>query len=380
MTAFYALLRKDLRLYFSNRRAMLMSLAAPIVIGAFFGYLFNPQQQKVTQVSVALADLDGSALSRDLVESFAADATIRLQQLDAAPALEAVRRGKVRAAVILPSGLGAASRAAMLGAGARPVIALEVDPSQPMVGPLLRGMVSQQLMAALGRSMNGGAAAGGPGFSLPFEITSRDSTAGAEHAYNGYSHSFGGMSVQFILMLGIEFGVGVLLARRSGLWQRYRAAPVSKALLLGSRIASSTLIALMVLAVIFSVAIAVFGVRIDGSWLGFGGVAIAFALLTASFGVLIAALGHTPETTRGLAIFVTLLMVMLGGAWVPSFLFPNWLQTASLAVPTRWAVDGFDAMTWRGLGLDAALPAIGVMLAFAALFALVAVWRFDWEE
>ena len=48
-------------------------------------------------------------------------------------------------------------------------------------------------------------------------------------------------------------------------------------------------------------------------------------------------------------------MVMLGGAWVPSFVFPEWLQTVSLFVPTRWAVDGLDAMTWRGLGLDAAL-------------------------
>ena len=73
-------------------------------------------------------------------------------------------------------------------------------------------------------------------------------------------------------------------------------------------------------------------------------------------------------------------MVMLGGAWVPSFVFPEWLQTASLVVPTRWAVDGLDAMTWRGLGFDAAVAPIGVLLAFSALFAAIAIWRFDWEE
>ncbi len=97
--------------------------------------------------------------------------------------------------------------------------------------------------------------------------------------------------------------------------------------------------------------------RIDGSVAGFVGIAIAFALLTSSFGLLIAAIGKTPEATRGLAIFATLVMVMLGGAWVPSFVFPPWLQTASLVVPTRWAVDGLDAMTWRGLGFDAAIDA-----------------------
>ncbi len=71
---------------------------------------------------------------------------------------------------------------------------------------------------------------------------------------------------------------------------------------------------------------------------------------------------------------------MLGGAWVPSFIFPEWLQSATLVVPTRWAIDGLAAMTWRGLGIDAALAPMGVLLAFAAGFAALAFWRFKWEE
>lgn len=61
---------------------------------------------------------------------------------------------------------------------------------------------------------------------------------------------------------------------------------------------------------------------------------IAFALPTASFGLLVAALGKTPEVTRGRAILATLLLVMLGGASVPSFIFPDWLPSgrAVLAV------------------------------------------------
>ena len=166
------------------------------------------------------------------------------------------------------------------------------------------------------------------------------------------------MGVQFILFMGIEVGVGVLLARRLGLWKRLRAAPLSRSLLLGSHIVSGAITALILLAIIYAAAIAIFGVRIDGSVAGFVGIAIAFALLTSTFGLLIAAIGKTPEATRGLAIFATLVLVMLGGAWVPSFVFPPWLQTASLVVPTRWAVDGLDAMTWRGLGFEAAVAPI----------------------
>jgi ABC-2 type transport system permease protein len=215
---------------------------------------------------------------------------------------------------------------------------------------------------------------------LPFTTRDEAVTSGADRKYNSYSHAFAGMGVQFILFMGIDLGVGLLLARRLGLWKRLRAAPLSRAALIGARMTSGALIALVLLLVIFAAAMALFHVRIDGSVVGFAGVAVAFALLTASFGLLIAALGKTPEATRGLAVFVTLLLVMLSGAWVPSFVFPEWLQTVSLFVPTRWAIDGLDAMTWRGLGAGAALAPIGVMLAFSAAFAGLALWRFDWEE
>ena len=107
---------------------------------------------------------------------------------------------------------------------------------------------------------------------------------------------------------------------------------------------------------------------------------VCFALLTASFGLLLAAVGNNPEATRGLAIFATLLLVMLGGAWVPSFVFPEWLQTLSLFVPTRWAIDGLAAMTWRGLGFEAALVPMAVLVATSAALFAIALWRFRWEE
>jgi ABC-2 type transport system permease protein len=121
-------------------------------------------------------------------------------------------------------------------------------------------------------------------------------------------------------------------------------------------------------------------VRIDGSVPASSASPIAFALLTSSFGLLIAAIGKTPEATRGLAIFATLIMVMLGGAWVPSFVFPQWLQTASLVVPTRWAVDGLDAMTWRGLGVDAAVGRWRSCSASPRCSRRSRSGRFDWEE
>lgn len=432
MQALLALVRAEIKLHFSNRRAVLMSIVAPILIAAFFGSLFGGSS-KPAGIAVGVVDLDHSPLSQRVVAALQAEATLKTTVTDADDALAQVRAGKLRAVAILPQGLGRQAPGAMFGGADKPEIALHYDPSQASALAIVRGLLAQTLMqevsratfsanspvladlkqqveqardldperrAALARMFDSiGAvqqreaaqpqaqAASAPragGLSLPYttrEIEAVQSGANAAPvAYNSYAHSFAGMGVQFILMAGIDMALGLLLMRRLGLWKRLRAAPLSRAQLLGSRIVASALISLIVFAVLYAVAIAGFGVRVLGSPAGLVLVLVCFALLTASFGLLVAALGRTPEATRGLAILATLLMVMLGGAWVPAFIFPDWLQTLSFAVPTRWAVDALDAMTWRGQGFTAALLPSAVMLGFSAVFAGVAVWRFRWEE
>ena len=66
-----------------------------------------------------------------------------------------------------------------------------------------------------------------------------------------------------------------------------------------------------------------FGVRVEGSLPGFFLVAVGIALDgPPAFGLLVAALGPH-QAARGIAIFAVLVMVMLGGAWFPSFMFPG---------------------------------------------------------
>jgi ABC-2 type transport system permease protein len=215
---------------------------------------------------------------------------------------------------------------------------------------------------------------------MPFTTQDRQLASGvAEQGYNAYAHAFAGMGVQFILFMGIDMGIGILLAQRSGVWNRLLAAPVNLTQVLLARAASGAIIAFALLCVVFAVAVFGFGVHI-ASLPGFLGLALCFGVLTASLGLLIAAFGKTPEAARRIAMFVVLIMVMLGGAWMPSFLFPAWMQKLTMAVPVRWAIDGLDAVTWRGLDAMAAAPAMGVQLGFALLFGVIAMWKFKREQ
>jgi len=376
LTAFKALVRKDIALFIRDRRALVISVLTPIVLAAFFGSLFggtgsggNP----ISRMSVGITDLDDTALTKAVIESLTQDESLAMQVLPEDQARQLVKSGKLRAAIVFPAGFESAATGALVGLGQMPDVKLFYDPSQTMVRPMVAGLLTQHVMQRISRpNFIGGSKP------VPFNLVNTAVTTGPR--YNSYAHSFAGMSIQFILFMGIDAGVTLLLMRQEGMWRRLRAAPLSRAVLLGSRVASTTLISMMILAVVYLFACLFFGVRFAGSVPGFVMVAIAFSLLAATTGLMISALGGSVGATRGMATFAVLVLVMLGGAWVPSFLFPEWLQYVTEFVPTRWAVDGFDQMTWRGLPLQSAFLPTAILMGWSALFAAIAVWRFSWED
>ena len=426
-TQIVAMVRKDLQVFFADRRAVIMSFAVPIAIASFFGSIFSgpSRNSEPAKIPIIVVDQDESVISKAIVSGLQNDKSFKVTTTTADAARDTVKRGRTSAAIIVPKGFGDAAGLALFSRRQKPALDVVFDPSRSTEVAMVRGILTQHVMEAVSREMFVGprgrelvddtlnsmdgidmppdrkkllrdmlgsvqsfyqqdqSASGGSvqgGLSMPYTVHEAPMTAGSNVAYNGYAHSFAGMGIQFLLFAMANMGIEVLLERQRGLWKRLRSAPVSRVTLLTGKTLSGAIVSVMTLWVSFAFAMIVFGVRIQGSVAGFIGVSIACALMAATFGLLVAALGNSPATARGVTTLAVLMMVMLGGAWVPTFIFPPWLQTATLVVPTRWAVDGLDAMTWRGLGIDAAVGPVVVLLAFSALFTAIAIWRFDWEE
>ena len=262
MNAFIALVRKDLVLYFSNRRALLMSIAAPILIAAFFGSLFGNSGSKPAHISVAVTDLDHSELSGRVVAAMRGDATFEVTESGEPEALAQVKAGKVAAAITVPAGFGKLAASAMFG-GTKPELVLHYDPSQAMALQVVRGLLAQHVMQTVSQSLMSassplladlkdrslqsptlsdqhrreltqmfdsiakvqgtftpanaaGASPNATAFTLPYVAREEEASARPETKYNSYAHSFAGMGVQFVLLMGVDLGVGLLLMRRMG--------------------------------------------------------------------------------------------------------------------------------------------------------------------
>jgi ABC-2 type transport system permease protein len=433
---FLALVKKDLRVFLSDRRAVILSFAAPLMLASIFAMIGGGAGDVgASKIPVLVVDLDQSALSKEVVEGLARDANLEVESsVSTVAARERVRGGSVGLAVVIPSGFGGAAVKGLFRAGEKPELTFLTDPTHAAEAGMVRGILMQHAMQAISREAftgQGGREAldaaesrldqaegvpfglrqalrtmfhdivkvreqsaaekadarelgsgrEGFGFDTPFTVKGETVKAGGQRDRGVMAaHAFAGMAVQFILFASVEAGIGLLTERQKGLWRRLRAAPLSRWALLGSKATSQALIALAILAVLFGFGAAVFHVRILGSWLGFALVSLAYALTASTFGLLIAALGKTPQAARGVSVMAVLLMVLLGGAWMPMFMFPGWVQSLTLAVPTRWAVDGLEGATWRGLGLIELLPRAAALLGFAAVFGCLAAARFRWEE
>jgi ABC-2 type transport system permease protein len=327
-TAIRSLIRNDMRLYFTDRRAVIVGVLVPILIAAFFGYIFSGSGQSKDQgkIPIAIVDEDQSNVSRAITADLATDPLLQVSALDRDAAREQVKSGKQNAAAVFPQGFGEQTTKSLFSGANKPQVELLVDPSQSTGARLIEGLLAQYSMQEISREAFSGAygrkaidrhqidSGAEPGsttstrassseqrnfsLSIPYTVASTLVTARDNPPYNSYAHSFAGMAVQFILFAGIDAGVVLLLTRQRGIWLRLRSAPLSSGEFMLARALATTLVGLFQIAVIYLAASLVFKVRIEGSWPGFIAVGISFCLLNATFGLTLATLGHDNPRSR----------------------------------------------------------------------------------
>ena len=215
--------------------------------------------------------------------------------------------------------------------------------------------------------------------SLPFAVRT-EPLADGHGRFNAYTHSFCGMTLQYLLFWGMESGLLLLRERNRSLWGRLMSAPVPLWVVLVGKAVSTGSIAFVLVLATFGFGYVAFGVTVGGSGVGFLLLAAAASALAAATGLLVAAVGGTEARARSVSILVILTVSLLGGLWLPSFVLPAWARDAALSLPTTWAMRGLDGVTWQGKGLLAALPSVGVVAAFAAVFLAVATARLMTSE
>ena len=364
---------KDWRLFWADRRAAALGFAVPVVLASAFGVVFDrPADPSGVRLPLLVVAEGDGPVARRLVADLLASPRVEARVAPAGEAERLVADRRPGVAVVIPAAVETLAGWTPGAAGEKPRLEIRHNPLCAAEGQWAEGVVTEVVMRQLAADRLGPLA---ESLAPPFR-TEPVAVSGAAHArFNTYTHSFCGMTLQYLLFWGMESGLVLLRERGRGVWVRVRAAPVPLAAVLFGKAAATAAVALLQVLVTFAFGYAVFGVRVTGSAAGFVLLAVAASLLAAATGLAVAAVGGTEARARSVCILVILGVSMLGGLWLPAFLLPGWARDLALALPTTWAMRGLDGVTWQGRGFLAAVPSVAAITGFAAVFLAVAVAR-----
>jgi ABC-2 type transport system permease protein len=194
---------------------------------------------------------------------------------------------------------------------------------------------------------------------------------GSVASYDGSAWQFfvPGLLVQLALFGTAFSGFGIIDELRSGIIERMRVSPMSRASMILGRVLKDVTVLLVQASILVSLSL-LYGLR--APWYG---IVAAFGVM-ALLGMALAALSYSAGLTfkdegalAAMINFFTLPLLLLSGVLLPMTLAPGWLHDLSRANPLLYVVDGSRSM-FRGDWGASHLP-IGI--ACAAAIAAVAM-------
>jgi ABC-2 type transport system permease protein len=404
MNGFWAAMRKDLKILLKDPGALVMLFILPLVFILVMSFAME-SMLATGAISIAVADEDksgfGDRLLRVLTDShsFAVTSAWDGRPLDRATAEQLVKRRQVQFAVIVPP----VSQAS--GSAERELL-LDADPSVlPQVLAPVRSTVYglAQLAAASGRAAPAGGAtfptALEPGAALaasttrppadaPALVAVRDDSGAGSAALrkpNSIEQNVPGYALFGLFFIAMQLAANVVDERQQGTSARLLAAPLPRWAVLGAKLSAFALVNVIQVVVLFLVGIWVLplfgapGMTLGAHPLGLVVVTLAIALAANSLGLLLATLTRTRAQAAGLGSMLVITLAMLGGVMVPRYVMPDFMQKLGWISPHTWGLMAYQDVLIRGADIPAILPQVGILLAFAAAFFSLALWRFRWE-
>ena len=101
---------------------------------------------------------------------------------------------------------------------------------------------------------------------------------------------------------------------------------------------------------------------------------LSLAAVAGCLSVLAGLLCRTEKQVILVAIFGAMVLSALGGCWWPIELVPETFKTIAMLTPSYWAMHGLQSVLYFGRSSEVLFFECPVLLGFAALLGLAALW------
>ena len=197
--------------------------------------------------------------------------------------------------------------------------------------------------------------------------------------------SVAGFAVMFAFLTAQTTATSIFDEKKEGTFRRLLAAPLSRWELLGGKMLPNFAVAILQMVIIFAASMVLLPLigmdapSLGNSPLGLILIAILVALCSTSLGILLAALCRTESQVGGVSSVVLWVAGLVGGAFIPAFVLGDFLNTIGKVVPHYWALQAYNDLTIRGLGVADILPELGILAGFVVVFSVIGLLRFKFD-
>jgi len=378
---------------FRDRSELVSIIGLPLLLTWVFGAAFGGGGAGGA-LSVPIADLDASVYSQRVVSAVDEPAAYEALSVDEASARKLVADGQAPVAVIVPAGFG--KRIEDDEVARLYVVRDPGSTNAQAVVQIVEGAATRIAANAEASRVAAGALNGSEEFSRLFEYAdtfwSPDPPVGVESrvvlsttaraneleapANTQYSLGF---TVFFVLMVALGSAGGIIEEREIGTLRRLLSTPVRRVEVLTGKTLGVAFVASFEALLLVGFGALVFGVPWGSNPLAVTLVLFSLVLAATGLGVMISALVRTRSQMSAIAPVLSTALAMLGGCYWPIEITSPLMQRVAKLTPTGWAMAGLKDVVARGMGLEAVVLPVAVLLTFAVVCLAIGIPRLKLE-
>jgi ABC-2 type transport system permease protein len=404
---------KDLKILLRDRGLVLQLFLLPLLFIVAFSIIMSLGGDEQA-ISVPVVNLDGDGeVAQGLLEGLKSTDAIEVVDYGSEQeAMAALDAGEIARILTIPAGFSAD-----VGAGRRTALELVNSPDasaeqtaavQEVVGGVATTVSRETQLLEAFRQMDQMMAMAEPEYRVFNETTieqqARSQFEGSrqralvsavmklpkslvgEKEELGTQVTVAGFMVLFVFLTAQATAQSIYDEKKVGSFRRLLAAPMSKAELLTGKMIPNFIVTLAQIAVILAAGVFLFPLlgmeklTLGNDALALIVLSVMVALCSSGLGVLIAALARTESQVGSISSVGLWVMGALGGAFMPTFLLGGFMETISKVVPHSWAATAYYDLLLRGKGIADIGPELAVLAGFTLVFAVIGIWRFEFDS
>ena len=381
--------RKDLKIFFTDKRAIILSLLLPIGLITLFALAFGgvgaDDEEEGTPIAVLYADEDQTTSSKNIITELDAIPGIVCIATDTQSAKNQIKSGDQIANIIIHKGYEDA-----LNNGTDIPIELQYDQSRAMEISVLQNLLVSKISSVKGEkdadkgvdrimqnmfsnlpaqtqdSIRNNLKSGLNKENEQEQLITMTSVVGEEESNWGLIQAVAGTAIMMLLFSVRSIGSGMLEEKENGVLKKLLQSPITPFEILFGKMLTAVIVAIFQLSVMFVFSWLAFGLDIFMNLPALIIMIFTTAIACSAFGVLLASIVRSKKQADSLSTIIILFMSAIGGSMIPLYIMPAFMQDAAVISVNYWSIQGFYDIFWRETGVAGVTQNAIVLIAITA--------------